>query len=139
MASNYYVYLSSQCSNQYFPDNTPAQFTSLLPKQLMFTGSWEVALLQFQYPSSTKKSAQVNIHTDIISDVLYEDNMLPVLRRLSITSKGKLVSVNVPFYIPVKKDHVDSISLHILNDKGQLHSFANQPVRCTLHFRKCHL
>ena len=131
-----YVYLSSSTSQEYFAANTAANFTNILPKKLELQGSWEVALLQIHYPPSSKGQF-VKIQTDIASDVIYEDNMLPVLRRIPITTKGKLYTPSYPFYIPVKKDHVDRISISIINDQGQFPSFTKKPVRCTLHFRKC--
>ena len=132
-----YVYVSSDCSSDYFEGNTNSKFTSLLPQKLELEGDWEVALLQIQY-SSSNKSIRINVQTDVISDVIFENNMLPILRQINLSSKGKFTTVNYPFYLPVRKHHVDKISIHIVNQEEETHSFANsKPVRCTLHFRKC--
>ena len=134
-----YVYLSSNCSKEYFPLNNSSEFTTLLPQKLDFKGKWEVALLQIQYPpsNSSAKYSKVNVHADFINDVIFEDNMNPILRRINISHKGKFLNINDPYYVSINKDHVDKMTIHIINDDGITHSFTKNPLKCTLHFRPC--
>ena len=131
-----YVFLSSDCSKEYFPSNTPSNFTCILPKRMELSGNWEVALMQIEYPSSAQ-SARVNVYTDIINNVMYGDDMIPILRRINVLAKGKFININVPFYMPLNKDYIDQISIHIMGDTKVTHSFSSYPLKCTLHFRKC--
>ena len=132
-----YVYLSSKCSSQYFEDNSSSHFTSLLPQNLILEGEWEVALIQLQYPKSDKNTAVI-IQTDVAADIVFENNMLPVIKHVNLSSKGKFQTFNYPYYVTVRRSHVDKINIHITDLQGKNHSFNNsEPVRCTLHFRKC--
>ena len=134
-----YVYLSSDSSLQYHKGNSPSNFTSYLPQKLIFDGEWEVGLVQILFPQSDK-SMHVNILSNVVCDSLYENNMLPILRWMNLSRKGKFVTIDHPLYISVCKDHVDNISICIKNLTGEVHSFkVNEPVRCVLHFRKCQL
>lgn len=46
----FYVTLPSNSSMQYYPDNTLAAFTTMLPNMVELLGDWEVGLVEIQYP-----------------------------------------------------------------------------------------
>ena len=46
------INLVSKASMATFPENTLAQFTSLLPQQLNLTGFWEVAQAEIAWPAA---------------------------------------------------------------------------------------
>ncbi|KAJ8665885.1 hypothetical protein QAD02_007547 [Eretmocerus hayati] len=52
MRDEFYVVLKSNNSSGYFPENHASSFTALLPHELQISGSWNVALVEVQYPQT---------------------------------------------------------------------------------------
>jgi hypothetical protein len=48
--SDFYLTLPSNSSMQYYPDNTLARYTTMLPNCIDLKGDWEVGLVEIQYP-----------------------------------------------------------------------------------------
>ena len=136
-SNDIYLHLSSETSRDYFPWNTNSNFTTKLPFHLTLDPSrWEVALLQIRCPASKAKS-QILIKSDIIYDVIYQQDMIPILRWMEINTRTKLYDIQVPFYHTLKKKDINQITIKIENPDRQAHSFSNsQAVQCVLHFRK---
>ena len=135
MSSEVYIYLSSSAFQNYFPKNKAASFTALLPETLHFEDSWEVALIQIQYPPS-KKSQEVLLMTDFTEDLIFHNNKRPILRKFPLNMRGKSITFNLPLYKPVKSTYVEQISLYITNEKDREPLFNSKSLSCTLHFRK---
>ena len=131
-----YIYLNSSSHLEFFPDNSSNKFTSLLPEGLRLEGDWEVGLVQIQYPAS-RRSAEVTFQTDIIEDTIFEDTKRPVLRKINLVPRAKSLTFHPVFYKPVKNPQINEISIYIYNNRGELHSFTGETLKCTLHFRKC--
>ena len=92
--------------------------------------------MQIKYPPS-KRSTLVNLKANIISDAIFHDKMLPILRQMQLSGKSKHVNIIRPLYVNVNQSHVDKISIHIVDLQGVTHSFSNtNTVNCVLHFRK---
>ena len=51
-SQDFTINLVSNASMATFPNNTLAQFTTLLPQQLSLSGSWEVAVSEISWPSA---------------------------------------------------------------------------------------
>lgn len=61
--STFRLILPSNSSANYFPENTPAQFTTKLPAEMDLAGEWSVALASIVYPQNwhtlTKEATQL--------------------------------------------------------------------------------
>ena len=66
--NGFYVFLPSNSSHEYFPDNTISHFTTRLRKPLDLSGEWEVALVEISLPTLWKnidyKRCRLAINTD---------------------------------------------------------------------------
>ena len=136
-SNDIYLHISSDSSQDYFPWNTNSNFTIKLPFYLTLEeGQWEVALVQIRCPNS-KTRTPVLIKTDIIYDSIYQNDMIPILRWMELTTRTKHYDVQLPFYHTLKKKDIDKVSLKIDTLENQAHFFSNsQAVKCVLHFRK---
>ena len=136
MESNqFYVYLSSDDSKIYFPDNKAAHFTIKLPEILHLRGKWQLALCDIQYPSiEKKKPEQLLLLADICQDSIIGDTRSPVLRRFKYRTRG-YTDFNVLYYVSLKNREVDRISVYLRTDSGEEPSFVSGTVKCTLHFQ----
>ena len=133
-SEQFYVYLSSDDSKIYFPDNVPAKFTVKLPETLHLRGKWQLALCDVQYPSIEKKQPeQLLLLTDICQDSIVGETRMPILRRFKYTTEG-YTSFGVFYYVTLKNREVDRISVYLRTDSGEEPSFVSGTVKCTLHF-----
>ena len=133
-SNQFYVYLSSDESKTYFPDNQPSKFTVKLPETLHLQGKWQLALCEIQYPPIRKKPEQLLVLTDLCQDSIVGETRLPILRRFKYTKRG-YSSFGVFYYATLKSLEVDQISIYLSTDTGEDASFTSGTLKCTLHFQ----
>ena len=134
-SNQFYVYLCSNDSKIYFPENKSAKFSVKLPERLYLPGKWQLALCDVQYPSiEKKKPEQLLVLADICQDCIIGETRSPVLRRFKYRSRG-YAEFGVFYYVPLKNQEVDHISIYLRTDSGEEPLFTSGRVRCTLHFK----
>ena len=132
----FYVYISSSESSQYFPDNQPSRFTIKLPETLRLHGKWQIALSEIQYPSIQKKPEQLLILCDLCQYSIVGDTRLPILRRIKYKDRGsRFHSFGLLYYVALKTQEVDRVSIYVKTDTGEEPSFTGGKLRCVLHFK----
>ena len=90
-----YIYLKSRDSLDIYPDNVLSDFCVKLPEAIELKGSWELALVEIQYPTSWEKHPYtlwvkytVNCHFS------RERKILPFVERIELElSKAKNVDL----------------------------------------------
>ena len=130
----FYVYISSSDSTNYFPDNQPSKFTVKLPETLRLHEKWQLALCEIQYPSIQNKPDQLLILCDLCQDSIVGDKRLPILRRMTFEDPGYR-SFGVFYYVNLKAHEVDRITVYLKTETGQEPSFGSGKLLCTLHFQ----
>jgi hypothetical protein len=93
--------------------------------------------LSFPFPQTLNIINHAVILTDIIDDQYYGNARSPVLCTLNL--KGQTItSFENPHYLPVKKSHLSSINIKILDLQANLIRFSDifSLVILKLHFRK---
>ena len=136
-SKQFYVYISSADSTDYFPDNEPSKFTVKLPETLRLRGKWQLALCEIQYPSiqkKKKKPEQLLILCDLCQDSIVGEKRLPVLRRMRYEEPGN-TSFGIFYYVSLKTQEADRITVYIKTEKGEEPSFESGKLLCTLHFQ----
>lgn len=140
-----YVYVKSDESDRYFPDNKAYKFRVHLSTPLIFDGFWKIALVEFyaQLDNQPKKSKSINndilyISSDICKESIVQGNEQPVLRRLWKNSASAWNYIfEVPHYLPVKKREITEFEISIkCEDDEKLATFLHSPLYLTLHFKR---
>ena len=88
----YYVYIKSDDSNDYFADNKPYRFKVHLKTPLVLKGFWKVALTEFyaKLDSSVRMERQtLYIYTDFCKESIVFGQGHPILRRVVPTRKNQ--------------------------------------------------
>jgi len=127
-----YLYLSSDDSKQYFPNNKTDDFTVKLPENYKLPGCWEVALTEIHYPEVTPEGHVLSVLSDICEESVSGGGKAPVLRKIYKVSEVW----NQLYYVPVRSKEIDSIRIFIKESQGRGVSFANGTLHCALHIRK---
>lgn len=137
----FYVHLYSNSSDQYFPDNKPYDFTSMLPEPISLHGRWFCALTEIEY---TRKNTNDDtpLHLAIFADIckasITGNEKTTLLRHIPLTRGQRILyapaSTN---YVVVSKCDIDRIHVWIrCPDSSPEALFESKPSRVTLHFCK---
>ena len=133
-----YLFLSSQDSLDYFPNNKSNHFTIKLPGLLKLPGTWKCALVEMTYfpQFEGQRPKQIYLCSDIVHESYASDSMLPVLRKVSVPSGiSTKISVTFPqnYYFKVSREEIQYIQIYIKDQKLRDPSFVVEPFSCTLH------
>lgn len=136
-----YLYISSEQSDDYFTDNTSTRFRVRLPKKLNLTprGQWSIALLDVDMPKCLEnyKTTYITINTNICEPSLVNTVLRSTLNRVYFNdvSKGRPVYFDNPRYVKITTDFLDVIDIYLTDSEGNIPSFKQGPVSCTLHLQ----
>ena len=140
-----YIYIKSDESDFYFPDNKAYKFKVHLNTPLFFDGFWKVALTEFYVEkdkknkvSKSSKSDIICITSDIVRESIVQGSEQPVLRRLRRNSYLAWNHIlDSPYYLPLKKKEFTEFEIIIKDDDNEdLASFLQTPLYMTLHFKR---
>lgn len=137
-----YLYLSSDDSKKYYPNNNPAMFSTKLPKNIRtpLNGNWQIALLDIELPplETGYEPKFLTVYSDICSSSVYGGGLKQILHRMYYKElRQQTPIVFIPTrYKEVNIESLDYIHLYLLDEHGNSPSFVNSPLLCTLHIRK---
>lgn len=128
----HFLFVSSSDSLNYFPKNSPRDFTIELNKELNLEGNWKMAILDIWLESS--KRDYLNICCDISEPSHAQD--CPIVRRLW-AGEGEIEErFSFPYYLPVHTKSLKRFRTYIKGTQGDLASLSNKPLKCTFHLKK---
>ena len=151
---HFYVTLFSNASQDIYPDNKIAAFTTQLAQPIRLDPSelWEVALCELSYSAShglQKNGPMLNnlnvflnalIYCDLIAPQLIGTTKVRCLRsfRLVPTDYDSEYLFQNVYYVPLEKKTFRDIRIEILNQSGELIPFNDSaiPLKAVLHFRR---
>lgn len=87
---SHYLFMSSNDSTNEFPDKSGTDFTIELPRVYTLKGEWECALVEIE---PYVDADTMYVCTVLCQESFVEDTMIPILRRLRNTKKGKNLSI----------------------------------------------
>lgn len=129
------VYLKSDESNDFFPENKPWNFKVHLRSPLIFNGNWNVGLVEFHASGQNSRNKTVNIFSNICGTSILQGGHTQILRRVTTQKDNHWdISVISPFYLPLYLKEIYEFDICINDINGQEASFLLQPVLLTLHF-----
>lgn len=137
-----YLYVSSDDSVQYFPDNLVYKFKVHLHLPLTLRGLWKCGLVEFhaevQTPakSSQKRDQAVYVFSDLCQGSILGGSEQTLLRRLeSNTKTGWHYVFENAFYLPIKRKDLVEFEVVIKAEDGSFPSFLKSPLYMTLHLK----
>lgn len=139
----HYLFISSQDSLAFFPNNKTHRFTIKLPGILKLSGTWKCALVEMTYfpQFSGERPKQIYLCSDLVHESYGSDSMLPVLRRIPVpTALNSKATLTFPqnYYFPVSREEVQYVHIYLKDQKLQNPSFVAEPFTCTLHLVRVH-
>jgi hypothetical protein len=129
------VYLKSDESNSYFPDNKPWNFKVRMDSPLIFQGIWKVALTDFYAAGSKTPTKILNIFSNISDTSILGGYHRQILRRVTTEKDSQWnICVNTPFYLRMCLNEIYEFDIRIKDVNDQEASFLQEPTLLTLHF-----
>ena len=134
------LFIRSDSSNSFYPENKPFHFKVNLGEPLYLEGNWEIALLDFysnEKITMTKKNThELYIFCDLCTDVSLFQNQYSLLRRIFPTSQKTWNNIfSRPVFVPVKKTEIRDLEIHIFDENGEEASFLSSHLSCTPQIR----
>jgi hypothetical protein len=134
----HYLFLSSQDSLAYFPNNKAHSFTVKLPGTLKLSGHWKCAVVEMVYVPQFQgeKPKQLYLCCDLVQESYGSNSMLPILRKVSVPSAISTKTVlTFPqnYYFDVSQEEVQYIQVYAKDQTLRDPSFMQEPLTCTLH------
>ena len=140
-AQDRFLYLSSDDSEAFYPDNKPNHFTVKLPGTLKLPGQWECALTEVVYHTefNSPRPQSLYICSDIVQVSYGCDALLPILRKVAVPASlnmKAILSFPQNFYIPMAQEELQYITIYIKDEILEDPSFEIGPFNCSLHLRR---
>ena len=132
--NSFFIFLSSEDSLSYHPDNTPSNFIIELKESLQIIGEWEVGICDFFCSETISEKCYIFSY---IVDYSYVRNSLePILRTLMPSNASSSNFFPIIFYFPIKVNSLNRIRVSIKDNQMRLLSTLSGAVSLSLHFRK---
>ena len=130
---DFYLFLASDDSSDFYPLNTPGHFSIKLPETMHMDGSWMCALRDLQ--CKTTNPTDLLLFCDAIDDSYIRERKLPVLQRIPSTLDSRAVrSFDSSVCFRVTRHAMNVITVYITDGGLKETSFTEEPTYCTLHF-----
>lgn len=136
-----YVYVKSDESNLFFPDNKAFKFRVRLKTNLQFNGLWKVGLTEFHASINAKPTpitpSTLYVYTNLSKESIVDGEQQPLLRVLQKNSeRAWSYSFHNIYYLPLKRKEFQEFEVYITCGDGKLASLLDSPVYMTLHFKQ---
>ena len=132
--NSFFIFLSSEDSLSYHPDNTPSNFIVELKESLQIIGEWEVGICDF-FCSETI-SQKCYIFSDIVDYSYVRNSLEPILRTLMPSNVSSSDFFPIIFYFLIKVNSLNRIRVYIKDNQMRLLTTLSGAVSLSLHFRK---
>ena len=144
---DHYLYVSSNDSEEEYPDNAPQHFTVQLTREIDLSGTWYCALKELYFKGEFRFNPKGLFHTpkkvpqhlylctDVIEGTVVSNSYVPVLKRTEIKKKLERVYVE-PLYFKVNVPRLSKLTIYALDQDLNPVIFKKSPLTCLLHFTK---
>ena len=134
-----YIYLSSNQSDNFFIGNSPAGFRVKLPKVLYLSekSHWHLAILDIDLPQFNQSytTDYITINSSLCEPSVLNGSLCPILNRVYVKQliKNSSVFFDAPRYVRLSVDVIDTVDIYLRDSTGNIPSFKEGTVSCTLH------
>jgi hypothetical protein len=139
----FYVSLFSNGCKTYYPHNNARDFIIKLPNTLYLDDAgWVCGLCEIQFTPNQQTPKTMFVLLDICQESIVNNKTLPLLRTVHFSYSDtqplqiKSLIYDRVFYLPLKQQRVDQIHVYIKGVNNDVPSFADEPLMCTLHFKR---
>lgn len=138
--TEFYIYLSSMDSLQYFERNKPDKFIVFLLREYELNGNWSCGLSEIVYRPTFLRPTRPKylcVCVDICEDSFVSDNKAQILRKMCVLEDTERIAIYFtnPIYCKVIKRTFESIFVTVFDEQLQL-STLEEEISLTLHFKK---
>lgn len=136
MMTDKYIYVQSDESNDYFPDNHMYRFKVHLNTPMSLKGFWKVALVEFHVQGKATGGV-LYVYTNMCKESIVHGEEKTLLRRLEKNKKSEWNYLfDTPFYLPVEKKELREFEIYIKLKDGTYATQLTSPVNATLHLKR---
>ena len=134
--NEYFIFLKSTDSLNYYPFNAPQSFTVQLPETINLGDNvWFCTLRSLTCELTAPKALYV--YCDLVEQSYVLDRKLPIIQYIPKYKEGRVIeSYDSSVRFKVTRSAVASITVYVKDDQFQNPSFTNEPLTCTLHLVK---
>jgi hypothetical protein len=135
---NFYVYLSSDDSITFFPNNKPNNFTLNLGRSINLEGKWVCALKEVNCYINEKLPKILYILCDCCDQSYARNTYMSILRTVAIdVSEGLFIEeFSDAFYKPLSTSNISTVTISIRGEDGADADFNSKVFKCILHFKR---
>ena len=138
---NFYLYLNSKDSGEFFKNNTPSDFLIHFPQSYALDGCWSCSLTDVTLTCDfTPRSKRLYLCCNLVNTTYVRNKKLSVIGNIEIESRyKKLHHINYlnPLYVPLTTNYFNSIHLWLLDEDLNPVTFTKDlNIHCVLHFKK---
>ena len=105
-------------------------------KLFEFKQNWLVTLTEISTTQNFNDYTQFYVYLNICQGSYIDGQLVPLLRRVNFDKGDDDKTFLRPYYVPVRKQSVTSISFYINDSNQDLTSVLIKPVIITLHFKQ---
>ena len=137
--NQYYLFLASEDSSEYFPNNKGYDFTIELPRILELEGKWECALINFSTDKKSEDLSDMYVFCDIVQESYVRNSNLPILTVVRYVTKRKFehnLTVDHVLYHKISRSNISSLRIYITDSDLNNVSLLTGTSKCILHLRK---
>ena len=128
-----YLFLSSDDSKNYHPDNVGHMFTIELPERVKLEGTWEVAICDIH--TEDPLSETVYLYSDISEYNYIKNSLKPVLRMIFPSNINHMI-FPVRYYVLIRPKTLGRIKVYIRDRAKNIPNSLSERVELTLHLKR---
>ena len=127
MDTDIYVYVSSEDSLNFHPENNPSDFTVELPEIINFKCNWVIALTEIYIRDDV--AIPLNIYCDICEQSIQKGELKPILKVIY----PDCIQFSNLHYIPIKVSSISRLRFSIKGGVSGEENVLSKPVQMSLH------
>ena len=128
-----YLFLSSDDSKIYHPDNVGHTFTIELPERVNLDGYWVIALCDICSEDIINET--VYLYSDMC-DYTYVKNSLEPILRMIFPSNNHEQYFPERYYVPVRQKNLGRIKVYIRDRSMNIPNSLEKRIELTLHLKR---
>ena len=130
---NIYLFLSSDDSKNYHPDNVAHSFTVELPERVNLDGNWMIALCDIYTEDLITET--LYLYSDICDYSYIKNSLEPVLRMIFPSNNhGQYFSEK--YYIPIRAKTLGRIKVYIRDRSMNVPDSFSKRIALTFHLKR---
>jgi hypothetical protein len=135
---SFYIYLSSDDSITFFPNNKPHDFTIDLGRNINLEGKWVCGLKEINCYVKKETTKILYVLCNSCVQSYAKNTYMPILRTVAIdVEEGMFIEeFSDTFYKKLSTNNISTVTISIRGSDGKNATFSSEPFKCILHFKR---